>query len=55
MSIFPENFPVNIANPEDLAALRALFPGREGAIVVELISSRWVGRWSSTTRPVMAL
>ena len=33
VSIFPENFPVNIANPEDLAALRALFPGREVAIV----------------------
>ena len=34
VSIFPENFPVNIANPENLAALRAAFPGREVAIVV---------------------
>ena len=33
VSIFPENFPVNIANPENLAALRAAFPGRKVAIV----------------------
>ena len=33
VSIFPENFPVNIANPENLAALRAAFPDREVAIV----------------------
>ena len=32
--IFPENFPVNIANPADLAALRAAFPDREVAVVV---------------------
>ncbi len=31
--IFPENFPVNIANPENLAALRAAFPDREVSIV----------------------
>ena len=31
--IFPENFPVNIANPDNLAALRAAFPGREVSIV----------------------
>ncbi|MBD5162681.1 MAG: cytidyltransferase-related domain protein [Oscillibacter sp.] len=31
--IFPENFPVNIANPANLAALRAAFPGRDVAIV----------------------
>ena len=31
--LFPEDFPVNIANPENLAALRAAFPGREVAIV----------------------
>jgi len=33
VSIFPENFPVNIANPANLAALRAAFPNREVAIV----------------------
>ncbi len=33
VQIFPENFPVNIANPENLAALRSAFPGREVAIV----------------------
>ncbi len=32
--IFPEDFPVNIANPKDLARLRAAFPGREVSIVV---------------------
>ncbi|MCI8715409.1 MAG: cytidyltransferase-related domain protein [Oscillospiraceae bacterium] len=31
---FPEDFPVNIANPANLAALRAAFPGREVAVVV---------------------
>jgi len=31
--VFPENFPVNIANPQNLAALRAAFPGREVAVV----------------------
>lgn len=32
--IFPENFPVNIANPQNLRALREAFPGREVSIVV---------------------
>ena len=32
--ISPENFPVNIANPKNLEALRAAFPGREVSIVV---------------------
>lgn len=32
--IFPENFPVNIANPENLSALREAFPGRAVSIVV---------------------
>lgn len=27
--LFPENIPVNIANPEDLHRLRSLFPGKE--------------------------
>ena len=27
--LFPDEIPVNIAVPEDLAALQALFPGRE--------------------------
>ena len=31
--IFPENFPVNIASPRTLTALREAFPGREVAIV----------------------
>ncbi len=34
VQIFPENFPVNIANPQNLASLRAAFPGREVSIVV---------------------
>ena len=34
VSIFPENFSVNIANPQNLAALRAAFPNRTTAIVV---------------------
>ncbi|MBR0372999.1 MAG: hypothetical protein IJH91_00555 [Mogibacterium sp.] len=34
MYIFPDEIPVNIANPEDLAALRALFAGRELYIAV---------------------
>ena len=33
VDIFPEDFPVNIANPANLAALRAAFPGRQVAIV----------------------
>ena len=32
--IFPEDFPVNIANPENLHELRAAFPGRSVSIVV---------------------
>lgn len=32
--LFPEDFPVNLARPQDLAALRAAFPGRDVAIVV---------------------
>ena len=32
--VFPEDFPVNIANPANLEALRAAFPGREVSIVV---------------------
>ena len=32
--IFPENFPVNIANPENLRQLRRAFPGRSVSIVV---------------------
>ncbi len=31
--LFPDNLPVNIAMPQDLAALRALFPGREVYLV----------------------
>lgn len=27
--LFPDDFPVNIANPQDLAALKGLFPGKE--------------------------
>ena len=34
VSIFPENFSVNIANPQNLAALRAAFPGRTVAVAV---------------------
>ena len=34
VSIFPEAFPVNIANPENLHELRAAFPGRSVSIVV---------------------
>ncbi len=42
--LFPENVPVNIANPEDLKRLRALFPGKEvymvaGSDVVQNASS----------------
>ena len=32
--IFPEDFPVNIANPANLSQLRRAFPGREVAVVV---------------------
>ena len=32
--IFPEHFPVNIANPENLKALREAFPGREVYLAV---------------------
>ncbi len=34
VQVFPEDFPVNIATPANLAALRAAFPGREVAVVV---------------------
>ena len=34
VSIFPEDFPVDIANPENLHELRAAFPGRSVSIVV---------------------
>ena len=34
VSIFPEDFPENIANPENLHELRAAFPGRSVSIVV---------------------
>lgn len=34
VSIFPEDFPVSIANPENLHELRAAFPGRSVSIVV---------------------
>ena len=34
VSIFPEDFPVNIANPENLHELRAAFPGRSVSVVV---------------------
>ena len=34
VSIFPEDVPVNIANPENLHELRAAFPGRSVSIVV---------------------
>ena len=34
VDIFPEDFPVNIANPENLLALRRALPGREVAMVV---------------------
>ena len=34
VSIFPEDFPVNIANPENLHELRAAFPGRSVSTVV---------------------
>ena len=34
VSIFPEDFPVNIANPENLHELRTAFPGRSVSIVV---------------------
>ena len=34
VSIFPEDFPVNIANPENLHELRAAFPGHSVSIVV---------------------
>ena len=34
VQIFPEDFPVNIANPENLRQLRQAFPGRKVSIVV---------------------
>ena len=49
VSIFPEDFPVNIANPENLHELRAAFPGRSVSIVV---GSDVVLRASSYKKPV---
>lgn len=34
VQIFPEDFPVNIANPENLHRLRQAFPGRKVSIAV---------------------
>ena len=36
VSIFPEDFPVNIANPENLHELRAAFPGRLGKALYDV-------------------
>ena len=49
VSIFPEDFPVNIANPENLHELRAAFPGRSVSIVV---GSNVVLHASSYKKPV---
>ena len=49
VSIFPEDFPVNIANPENLHELRAAFPGRSVSIVV---GSAVVLHASSYKKPV---
>ena len=46
--IFPEDFPVNIANPENLRRLREAFPGRPVSIVV---GSDVVAHASSYQRP----
>ena len=51
VSIFPEDFPVNIANPENLHQLRAAFPGRRVSIVV---GSDVVLHASSYQKPVTA-
>ena len=47
--IFPEDFPVNIANPENLRRLREAFPGRPVSIVV---GSDVVAHASSYQKPV---
>ena len=49
--IFPEDFPVNIANPENLRRLREAFPGREVSIVV---GSDVVAHASSYQKPAQA-
>ncbi len=51
VSIFPENFPVNIANSENLHDLRAAFPDRSVSIVV---GSDVVLHASSYKKPVEA-
>lgn len=47
--IFPEDFPVNIANPGNLRELREAFPGRQVSIVV---GSDVVAHASSYRKPV---
>lgn len=49
--IFPEDFPVNIANPENLRRLRAAFPARQVSIVV---GSDVVAHASSYQKPAQA-
>ncbi len=49
--IFPEDFPVNIANPENLRRLREAFAGREVSIVV---GSDVVAHASSYQKPAQA-
>ena len=49
VSIFPEDFPVNIANPGNLRCLREAFPGRPVSIVV---GSDVVAHASSYQKPV---
>ena len=49
--IFPEDFPVNIANPENLRQLRQAFPGRSVSIVV---GSDVVAHASSYQKPPQA-
>ena len=49
VSIFPEDFPVNIANPDNLRRLRQAFPGRRVSIVV---GSDVVAHASSYQKPV---
>ena len=49
VQIFPEDFPVNIANPENLHRLRQAFPGRKVSIAV---GSDVVAHASSYRKPV---
>ena len=49
--VFPEDFPVNIANPKNLQALREAFPDREVSIVV---GSDVVANASSYKKPAQA-